>query len=171
MAVVVAIPPPMVVVVPMVASMVLPLGPLFPPAVVNALMFGAGGLGEVAKSMVFPRGLISPSVAAIVSTIFGAGGMGEVAVRATVGPVDRGRAAGGSGGFLFEGLRPPRPRLGILPDYLVNAVTGSRCSYSSRSVRSGLAPGVRSRDGTSEGWTLSVIRAVGEEEKFGHVTS
>ena len=58
-----------------------------------------------------------------------------------------------------------------LPDYLVNAVTGSRCSYSSRSVRIGLAPSVRSRDGTSEGWTLSFIRAVGEEEKFGHVTS
>ena len=151
-------------------TMVLPLGPLSPPAVV-VLMVGAGGFGELAKSMVFPRGLISPSAAAIVSTIFGAGGMGEVAVRATVGPVDRGRASGGSGGFLFEGLRPPRPRLGILPDYLVNAVTGSRCSYSSRSVRIGLAPGVRSRDGTSEGWTLSFIRAVGEEEKFGHVTS
>jgi hypothetical protein len=73
--------------------------------------------------------------------------MGEVAVRATLGPVDRGRASGGSGGFFVEGLRPPRPRLGIVPDCLVHAVTGSRCSYSSRSVRSGLAPGVRSRDG------------------------
>ena len=170
MVVVVAIPPPMGVVVPMVASMVVPLGPLFPPAVVIVLMFGAGGLGELAVSMVFPLGLVSPSAAVIVP-MFGAGGMGEVAVRATVGPVDRGRASGGSGGFLFEGLRPPLPRLGILPDYLVNAVTGSRCSYSSRRVRSGLAPGVRSRDGASEGWTLSFIRAVGEEEKFGHVTS
>ena len=165
MAVVVSKPPPMVLVDPML----LPLGPLSPPMVV--LMLGAGGIGELAMSMVFPLGLISPSAAAIVSTMFGAGGMGEVAVRATVGPVDRGRASGGSGGFLFEGLRPPLPRLGILPDYLVNAVTGSRCSYSSRSVRIGLAPGVRSRDGTSERWTLSFIRAVGEEEKFGHVTS
>ena len=70
-------------------------------------------------SMVFPLGLVSPSAAAIVSTMFGAGGMGEVAVRATLGPVDRWRASGGSGGFFVEGLRPPRPRLGILPDYLV----------------------------------------------------
>jgi len=113
MASVVAIPPPMVVVVPMVASMILSLGPLFPPAVVNVLMFGAGGIGELAVSMVFPL------AAAIVSTMFGAGGMGEVAVRATLGPVDRWRASGGSGGFFVEGLRPPRPRLGILPDYLV----------------------------------------------------
>ena len=76
--------------------------------------------------MVFPLGLISPSASAIVSTMFGAGGMGEVAVRATVGPVDRGRASGGSGGFLFEGLRPPLPRLGILPDSLVFSKRGNR---------------------------------------------
>jgi hypothetical protein len=97
--------------------------------------------------------------------------MGEVAVRAAGGPVDCGRDCCGIGGFLLRGLRAPLPRLGILPDYLVNAVTGSRCSYSSRDVRIGLAPGVRSHNGTSEGWTLSFIRAVGEEEKLGLETS
>ena len=103
--------------------------------------------------------------------MFGAGGMGKGAVRAAGGPVDCERGCRGTGGFLFGGLRAPLPRLGILPDYLVNAVTGSRCSYSSRSVRIGLAPGVKSHNGTSEGWTLSFIRAIGEEENFGHVTS
>jgi len=48
MAVVVSIPPPMVVVVPTVASMVLPLGLLSQPATVVVLMFGAGGIGELA---------------------------------------------------------------------------------------------------------------------------
>ena len=129
MAVVVSIPPPMVLVDPMV----LPLGPLSPPAAMVVLMFGAGGIGELAVSMVIPLGLISPSAAVIVS-MFGAGGMGEVAVRAAGGPVDCGRGCRGIGGFRFSGLRAPLPRLGILPDYLVNAVTGSRCSYSSRSV-------------------------------------
>jgi hypothetical protein len=62
-------------------------------------------------------------------------------------------------------------RVVVLPDYLLNAETGSRCSYSSRDVRIGLAPGVRSHNGTSEGWTLSFIRAVGEEEKLGLETS
>ena len=56
------------------------------------------------------------------ATATGGGGTAAVGVRATVGPVDRGRASGGSGGFLFEGLRPPLPRLGILPDYLVVAL-------------------------------------------------
>jgi hypothetical protein len=91
----------MVLVVPTVASMVFPLGPLSPPVAVVVLMFVAGGIGELAVSMVLPRGLVSPSAAVIVS-MFGAGGMGKVAVRANDGPVDRGRASRGSGGFLFE---------------------------------------------------------------------
>ena len=108
MAVVVSIPPPMVLVVLTVASMVLPLGPLSPPVAVVVLMFGAGKIGELAVSMVLPQGLLSPSAAVIVS-MFGAGGIEGVAVRATGGPVDRGRASRGSGGFLFVGLRPPLP--------------------------------------------------------------